>query len=197
VPYRNERKGRAVGAGRDRPAVAAGAGGVAATWSLRRHIDSLYPSFLRASTSPNFCLRPPLLSHPFAFRLPASWKMQRAPYQNPPPAHSPPLHHPVPQHVSTVPQLRSPPLQQQQPPQQPGYGYGQQGGAPGATDQYGQPAFGNFINDPTAQMGLQMGRTAFAASQEYMGQNVRWTVGWEDTVTDMKLSRSTDGLTCG
>ena len=34
--------------------------------------------------------------------------MQRGPYSNMGPAQSPPLHHPVPQHVSTVPQLRSP-----------------------------------------------------------------------------------------
>lgn len=33
--------------------------------------------------------------------------MQRSSYA-PPPAHSPPLHHPVPQHVSTVPMMRSP-----------------------------------------------------------------------------------------
>ncbi|CAD0094618.1 unnamed protein product [Aureobasidium vineae] len=100
--------------------------------------------------------------------------MQRGPYSNMGPAQSPPLHHPVPQHVSTVPQLRSspPPMtqqQQQQQAQQQQYGY--------APSNYGQPPFGGFINDPTAQMGFQMGKTAVAAGQEYMEQNVR-----QDTV---------------
>ena len=35
------------------------------------------------------------------------------------------------------------------------------------------PAFGGFINDPTAQMGYQMGKTAAAAGQEFVEQNVR------------------------
>lgn len=110
--------------------------------------------------------------------------MQRPNYSNPPPAHSPPLHHPVPQHVSTVPQLRSPPPPQ--PPSQPhsGYGYGgqqqqqQQGGQGGqgfmggAGGQGGHPAFGNFMNDQTAQMGFQIGKSAVNAGQEYMEQNV-------------------------
>lgn len=43
---------------------------------------------------------------------------------------------------------------------------GQMGGA------YGQPAFGGFMNDPTAQMGFQVGKTAVMAGQEYMEQNV-------------------------
>jgi hypothetical protein len=34
------------------------------------------------------------------------------------------------------------------------------------------PAFGGFMNDPTAQVGLQMGKTAFDAGQQYMEQNV-------------------------
>lgn len=34
------------------------------------------------------------------------------------------------------------------------------------------PGFGGFINDPTAQMGFQVGKTAMAAGQEYMEQNV-------------------------
>ena len=96
-------------------------------------------------------------------------------YQNPPPAHSPPLHHPVPQHVSTVPQLRSPPPPQ--PPSQPqsGYGYAQQHGMPGQQGPYNgniPPGFGGFINDPTAQLGFQMGKTAMNAGQEYVEQNV-------------------------
>lgn len=97
-------------------------------------------------------------------------------YQNPPPAHSPPLHHPVPQHVSTVPQLRSPPPPQ--PPSQPqsGYGYAQQHPMQGQQGPYNAnmpPAFGGFINDPTAQLGFQMGKTAMNAGQEYVEQNVR------------------------
>lgn len=35
------------------------------------------------------------------------------------------------------------------------------------------PAFGNFMNDSTAQMGFQMGKTAMMAGSEYMEQNVR------------------------
>jgi hypothetical protein len=34
------------------------------------------------------------------------------------------------------------------------------------------PAFGGFMNDPTAQMGFQMGKTAVMAGQEYVEQNV-------------------------
>ncbi|KAH6870621.1 YIF1-domain-containing protein [Alternaria rosae] len=100
--------------------------------------------------------------------------MQRPNYGNPPPAHSPPLHHPVPQHVSTVPQLRSPPPPQ--PPSQPqsGYGYGSQaGGMPPQQGGYGvHPSFGGFINDPTAQLGFQMGKSAVDAGQHYMEQNL-------------------------
>lgn len=92
----------------------------------------------------------------------------------PPPAQSPPLHHPVPQHVSTVPMMRSPPLQQQTPQQSQPAGYGnpyQPAPAQGSSGTYG-PGFGGFINDPTAQMGFQVGKTAMAAGQEYMEQNV-------------------------
>lgn len=104
--------------------------------------------------------------------------MQRPNYAVPP-ANSPPLHHPVPQHVSTVPQLRSPPppVSQNSQQQQGGYGYGSsppQQGQPGAQgSSYVHPAFGGFINDPTAQMGFQMGKSAVAAGQEYVEQNVR------------------------
>lgn len=94
--------------------------------------------------------------------------MQRGSY-----GQSPPLHHPVPQHVSTVPQLRSPP-----PP--PGsaqsHGYGgnpyqqqqQQGGTSGNV--FGM--YGQFMNDPAAQVAAQFGQTAFKQGQEYMEQNV-------------------------
>ena len=100
--------------------------------------------------------------------------MQRPQYSNIPPANSPPLHHPVPQHVSTVPQLRSPPppVSQQQPQQQ-GYGYAQQGQAGmGQQGNYMHPAFGGIMNDSTAQMGFQVGKSAVMAGQEYVEQNV-------------------------
>ncbi|TAQ88943.1 hypothetical protein B7494_g2716 [Chlorociboria aeruginascens] len=96
--------------------------------------------------------------------------MQRQQYGNPAPAVSPPLHHPVPQHVSTVPQLRSPPppvpLQQQQS----GYGNPYQPQAAAASGN-GFGAYGNFINDPTAQMGLHVGQTAFKHGSELVEQN--------------------------
>ncbi|PHH89373.1 hypothetical protein CDD83_6195 [Cordyceps sp. RAO-2017] len=93
--------------------------------------------------------------------------MQRASY-----GQSPPLHHPVPQHVSSVPQLRSPP-----PPtgsaqsQQQAYGgtpYQQQGAA-AAGNAFG--GYGQFMNDPTAQVAAQFGQTAFKHGQEYVEQN--------------------------
>ncbi|KAK0613107.1 ER to Golgi transporter Yif1 [Bombardia bombarda] len=98
--------------------------------------------------------------------------MQRPTY-----GQSPPLHHPVPQHVSTVPQLRSPPplrsqsqlhgydgasYHQQHQQQQ------QQGSAPGNI--FGQ--YGNMMNDPGAQLASQFGQTAFKHGQEYLEQNV-------------------------
>ncbi|OAA46977.1 ER to Golgi transporter Yif1 [Metarhizium rileyi] len=95
--------------------------------------------------------------------------MQRGTY-----GQSPPLHHPVPQHVSTVPQLRSPPP----PPgsaQSMGQAYGgggtpyqQQGGTSGNV--FG--AYGQFMNDPTAQVAAQFGQTAFKHGQEYVEQNI-------------------------
>ena len=95
---------------------------------------------------------------------------------------SPPLHHPVPQHVSTVPQLRSPPPPTSQPqggydgsPYQPQLQQQQQqqqgGGAPGGPNVFGQ--YGNFMNDPAAQLASQFGQTAFRQGQEYIEQNVR------------------------
>lgn len=106
--------------------------------------------------------------------------MQRGGY-GPPPANSPPLHHPVPQHVSTVPMMRSPP-----PPQsQGGSNYGspyagqmgsgqpqQTGGAQGMMGGQFAPAFGGFMNDQTAQMGIQVGQQAFQAGQAAMEQSV-------------------------
>lgn len=99
--------------------------------------------------------------------------MQRSGFNDPPPAQSPPLHHPVPQHVSTVPQLRSPPPPSSaQGQQHSGYGYGGGQQGQGAANSWQQPAFGGFMNDTTAQMGFQVGRSAVAAGQEYMEQNV-------------------------
>lgn len=93
----------------------------------------------------------------------------------PPPAQSPPLHHPVPQHVSTVPMMRSPPPPTSQ--QTPNAGYGgnpyQPSPAQGGNPNYvGGPGFGQFMTDPTAQMGFQVGKSAMMAGQEYMESNV-------------------------
>ncbi|KAK3693606.1 YIF1-domain-containing protein [Podospora appendiculata] len=95
--------------------------------------------------------------------------MQRPSY-----GQSPPLHHPVPQHVSTVPQLRSPPPPTSQPHSQ-GYDgspYQQQQPrvASGGGNMFGQ--YGNMINDPAAQLASQFGQTAFKQGQEYLEQNV-------------------------
>ena len=93
----------------------------------------------------------------------------------PPPAQSPPLHHPVPQHVSTVPMMRSPPPPASQQTPNTGYGGGgnpyQPSPAQGGSGSYA-PGFGGFMNDPTAQMSFQVGQTAMKAGQEYMEQNV-------------------------
>ncbi|KAF2773689.1 YIF1-domain-containing protein [Teratosphaeria nubilosa] len=96
--------------------------------------------------------------------------MQRPAYSMPP-AQSPPLHHPVPQHVSTVPQLRSPPPPAAQ--SQTGqYAYGQPPpAAPGANYMPGAP-YMDFMRDPTAQMGMHMGQQAMKVGQEYVEQNI-------------------------
>lgn len=100
--------------------------------------------------------------------------MQRATY-----GRTPPLHHPVPQHVSTVPQLRSPPPPTSQPhggydgspyPQQPPVG-----AQSGVHNMFGP--YGNFINDPAAQLATQFGQTAFRQGQEYIEQNVSCLAG--------------------
>jgi hypothetical protein len=101
--------------------------------------------------------------------------MQRPSY-----GQSPPLHHPVPQHVSTVPQLRSPPPPIPQQQQHQGYDagspYQQQpmgggGGAAGPSHNvFGQ--YGNFMNDPAAQLASQFGQTAFKQGTHYLEQNV-------------------------
>ncbi|KAI4244390.1 MAG: hypothetical protein LQ352_006834 [Teloschistes flavicans] len=97
--------------------------------------------------------------------------MQRSSYA-PPPAHSPPLHHPVPQHVSTVPMMRSPPPPQSQSNSNYGSPYGGQAGGGGGGGGSFVPGFGGFMNDPTAQMGYQVGKTALNAGQEMFEQNV-------------------------
>lgn len=53
-------------------------------------------------------------------------------------------------------------------------GYGQ--GGPHAPMGYGQPAgFGwPGVNDATAQMGMQFGKSAVAAGQDYVEKNVSW-----------------------
>ncbi|KAF4632521.1 hypothetical protein G7Y89_g5605 [Cudoniella acicularis] len=95
--------------------------------------------------------------------------MQRNQYGNMPPATSPPLHHPVPQHVSTVPQLRSPPPPMPQHQQQQSGGYGNPYQPQAGGNAFG--AYGGFINDPTAQMGFQVGQTALKHGTEYVEQN--------------------------
>ncbi|ORY55295.1 YIF1-domain-containing protein [Pseudomassariella vexata] len=100
--------------------------------------------------------------------------MQRQNY-----GHSPPLHHPVPQHVSTVPQLRSPPPPiSSQPQTQGAYGNPYQQGQPGQPGAAGGNMFGqygNFMNDPTTQFAATMGQNAFKHGQEYFEQNAkRW-----------------------
>ncbi|EPE05077.1 hrf1 domain-containing protein [Ophiostoma piceae UAMH 11346] len=94
---------------------------------------------------------------------------------------SPPLHHPVPQHVSTVPQLRSPPPPTSSQPQPQTYSspYQQQQPQPGAQQAAGGMPMGNmfgqygqFMNDPAAQVAAQLSQTAFRQGQEYMEQNI-------------------------
>ncbi|KIW56939.1 hypothetical protein PV05_05551 [Exophiala xenobiotica] len=103
--------------------------------------------------------------------------MQRTPF--PPPQKSPELFHPRPQHISQVPMMRSPPppvSQQASQPQMNSYGNPYQSPPAGSGAQGGVgPGFGqsfNFINDPTAQMGFQVGSHAMKAGQEYMEQNL-------------------------
>ncbi|KAL8696977.1 MAG: hypothetical protein Q9201_007375 [Fulgogasparrea decipioides] len=66
--------------------------------------------------------------------------------------------------------MRSPPPPQSQSNSNYGSPYGgQAGGAGGGSF---APAFGGFMNDPTAQMGYQVGKTAFNAGQELVEQNI-------------------------
>lgn len=68
--------------------------------------------------------------------------------------------------------MRSPPPPQSQSNSNYGSPYNGQIGGGGAGGGTFAPAFGGFINDPTAQMGYQVGKTALNAGQEYMEQNV-------------------------
>lgn len=74
-----------------------------------------------------------------------------------------------------------PPMQQQQP-QMNSYGNPYQSPPPQAGGQNFGPGFGNFMTDPTAQMGFQVGKTAVMAGQEYVEQNVG------DAYTNMTIS---------
>ena len=70
--------------------------------------------------------------------------------------------------------MRSPPPPVSQSQGGSGYGSpygGHMGQAQNGGNQYA-PAFGGFMNDQTAQMGFQVGKSAVAAGQEYMEQNV-------------------------
>ena len=71
-------------------------------------------------------------------------------------------------------QLRSPPPPASQNSQHGGYGGygGQQNPAQGQGNSYMHPAFGGLMSDPTTQMGVQLGRSAVEAGQQYMEQNV-------------------------
>src|ERR1700760_2296410 len=103
--------------------------------------------------------------------------MHRATYPNVPSNQSPPLHHPVPQHVSTVPQLRSPPPPVPQP-QAASSSYGYPGQVPpvgGAASSYDHPAFNQFRNDPMAQMAFQALKGGMDMASKEVDQNLnRW-----------------------
>jgi protein transport protein YIF1 len=70
--------------------------------------------------------------------------------------------------------MRSPPppvSQQQQTTNSYGNPYQPQQPGQAATGAFG-PGFGGFINDPTAQMGFQVGKGVAKAGQDYVEQNV-------------------------
>jgi hypothetical protein len=66
--------------------------------------------------------------------------------------------------------MRSPPPPSQQTPSG-GYGGNPYQPSPAQGGSYA-PGFGGFMNEPTAQMGFQVGKSAMAAGQEYMESNV-------------------------
>ena len=65
-----------------------------------------------------------------------------------------------------------PPTTQQQQSAQSSYGNPYQAQAPSSSASI-HPAYGGFLNDPTAQMGFQVGKSAVMAGQDYVEQNVR------------------------
>lgn len=67
--------------------------------------------------------------------------------------------------------MRSPPPPAPQQQQTNSYG-NPYGAAPAQAGGSFAPGFGGFINDPTAQMSFQVGKSAVMAGQEYMEQNV-------------------------
>ncbi|CAN6607029.1 protein transport protein Yif1p [Trichomonascus vanleenenianus] len=92
---------------------------------------------------------------------------------------SPPLHHPVPQHPippfspanpvdglqqqsSATNRYAPQQLQQQQQQQQ----------QPHASQGFGGGSYPNIFNDPSAQIGIEVGRNAFNYGQEYIGRNI-------------------------
>lgn len=104
---------------------------------------------------------------------------QQPPYGDSGNLGSPPLHHPIPQHP--IPPFRSPPpvdgYQQQQQQQQ------QQSSNPYAPPQHQQQQqtgvggfnggpYPNIFNDPSAQIGIEVGRNALNYGQEYIGKNI-------------------------
>jgi protein transport protein YIF1 len=52
------------------------------------------------------------------------------------------------------------------------------------------PAFGGFMNDPTAQLGFQMGKTAMDAGQQYMEQNVSCLIDPSSSTTPINTPAS-------
>ena len=82
---------------------------------------------------------------------------------------SPPLHHPVPQHP--IPPFRSPPLvdRTQQAQNQYAPTGSQTSGAYGLNI---NSSYSNIFNDPSAQIGIEVGRNALNYGQEYIGKNI-------------------------
>ncbi|KAI5285216.1 hypothetical protein KEM54_000744 [Ascosphaera aggregata] len=101
---------------------------------------------------------------------------------------SPPLHHPIPQHVSTIPMMRSPPpataaaggATTTSPSMTPSSHHPSSHAnanhpyhpplAQGGSGTYA-PNFTGFMADPTAHMGFHVGKSAITAGHEYMEQN--------------------------
>jgi hypothetical protein len=83
--------------------------------------------------------------------------------------------------------MRSPPPPTSQQSQSSAYGNPYQPDiAQGGSGTYA-PGFGGFINDPTAQMGFHMGKTAMAAGQEYMEQNVSFLQEFYSTYVSLLI----------